>query len=111
MAKVCFYVMTIDTGFAPNPFHGWCTLAACTPNHRDADLARGDYIAGVFRSGGPPRLVYVMEVAMSLDFDAYYRDGRFKKKKPRKDGTWQERAGDNIYFMNPAGEYVQDNNA
>ncbi len=48
---------------------------------------------------------------MSLDFDSYYRDRRFEKKKPRKNGSWQELAGDNIYFMNPAGEYVQDKNA
>ena len=31
--KICTYTMTSDTGFAPNPFYGYCTLAACTPNH------------------------------------------------------------------------------
>ena len=25
------YVMTDDTGFAPNPFYGICTLACCKP--------------------------------------------------------------------------------
>jgi Nucleotide modification associated domain 2 len=31
--KVYSYVVRCDTGFAPNPFWGYCTLAACTPNH------------------------------------------------------------------------------
>src|ERR1035437_4186815 len=48
--KVCFYIMRVDTGFAPNPFHGVCTLAACTPNHQHARLFKGDLIAGCFRS-------------------------------------------------------------
>lgn len=111
MAQVCFYVLTNDTGFAPNPFHGWCTLLGCTPNYRNADLARGDYIAGVFRSGRPLRLVYVMEVHDVLDYDDYYQDRRFQKKKPRREGTWQERAGNNIYFLDSSGRYVQDKNA
>ena len=28
------YVMTSDSGFAPNPFHGTCTLACCKPKIR-----------------------------------------------------------------------------
>ena len=28
------YVMTSDSGFAPNPFHGACTLACCKPKIR-----------------------------------------------------------------------------
>ena len=28
------YVMTSDSGFAPNPFHGTCTLACCKPRIR-----------------------------------------------------------------------------
>jgi hypothetical protein len=50
MNKACFYIMTVDTGFAPNPFHGVCTLAACTPNHCKANLEPGDLIVGCFRS-------------------------------------------------------------
>jgi len=52
MNKACFYIMTVDTGFAPNPFHGVCTHAACTPNHCKANLEEGDLIAGCFRSQG-----------------------------------------------------------
>ena len=110
MGVVCFYVMTTDTGFAPNPFHGWCTLLGCSPNYH-AKLTPGDYIAGFFRSGGPPRLVHVMEVSETFDYDEYYRDRRFEQKKPRRDGTWQERAGNNIYFLDQSDQYVQDENA
>ena len=111
MAKVCFYVLTTDRGFAPNPFHGWCTLLGCTPNYADADISPGDYVAGIFRTGGPPRLVYVMEVSETFDYDDYYEDRRFEKKKPRRNGGWQERAGNNIYFLDASGSYVQDKNA
>ena len=111
MSKVCFYVMRRDTGFAPNPFHGSCTLLGCAPNYADAKLSRGDYIAGFFRSGAPPRLVYVMEVSETFDYDDYYQDRRFEQKKPRRDLTWRERAGNNIYFLDSSGRYVQDENA
>ena len=39
------YVIEHDLGFAPNPFHGACTLACCKPVIRKrAQL--GDYILG-----------------------------------------------------------------
>ena len=28
------YTVAADTGFAPNPFHGFCTLACCKPGIR-----------------------------------------------------------------------------
>ena len=108
--KVCFYVMMADSGFAPNPFHGVCTLATCTPNHLRARLVKGDLIAGCFRSGKPVRVVYVMEVDEVPDLDKYYRDARFEAKKPSKGETWIERAGDNIYFRKD-GKRRQDANA
>lgn len=111
MPKVCFYVMTTDTGFAPNPFHGICTLAACTPNHCKAKLVKGDLIAGCFRSGRKPRLVYVMAIDEVFALDAYYRDVRFQAKKPSRNGTWIEHAGDNIYYRNKTGKWRQDKDA
>jgi len=109
LSKVCFYIMTVDTGFAPNPFHEVCTLAACTPNHCRANLYEGDLIAGCFRSGGPPLVVYVMEVDAVLTLDQYYRDTRFAAKKPLRNKTWIERTGDNIYYRD--GKWCQDTNA
>jgi hypothetical protein len=44
--KLCSYIIKNDTGFAPNPFWGYCTLAACTPNHMGLHLYPGDWIIG-----------------------------------------------------------------
>ncbi len=109
MGKACFYRMRTDKGFAPNPFHGVCTLAACTPNHCHAKLTRGDLIAGCSRSDGTVRVVYVMEVDEVLGLDDYYRDPRFKAKKPSS-GTRIRRAGDNIYVKD-GGKWRQDPDA
>jgi len=59
------YKMTHDSGFAPNPFHGYRTLATCKPGIRRSGNRRvGDLVAG-FTSGalcgdavGRERLVY-----------------------------------------------------
>jgi hypothetical protein len=41
------YKMTHDSGFAPNPFHGYLTLATCKPGIRRSGSRRvGDWIAG-----------------------------------------------------------------
>lgn len=40
------YSITRDFGFAPNPFHGICTLATCKPRIRKAANI-GDWILGI----------------------------------------------------------------
>ena len=43
MARIHSYVVRYDSGFAPNPFYGYCTLATCKPNiRRSADI--GDWV-------------------------------------------------------------------
>jgi hypothetical protein len=102
MKKICFYIMKADTGFAPNPYHDVCTLAACTPNHMRAKLEAGDWIVGCFRSGAPPRVVFIMRVDERLSLDNYYRDPRFAVKKAAADLAYR-RCGDNIYCRGPDG--------
>lgn len=105
--KICAYVMTKDSGFAPNPFYGWCTLAACTPNHMNARLHNGDIIAGFFHKAGDFFLVYALEISEILDHDAYYRDARFKRKRPSyQRGKWRDCAN-NIYFRSVDGLWTQ----
>jgi hypothetical protein len=99
--------MTSDTGFAPNPFYGYCTLAACTPNHMHALLDKGDYIAGFFTDRAAPYLVYWLKVDEVLDYDEYFHDPRFKRKRPNLSGTWLSRCGDNIYCRDKLGKWVQ----
>jgi hypothetical protein len=105
--KICTYTMTGDTGFAPNPYHGFCTLTACTPNHMNARLQSGDLIAGFRRVADRPCLVYWMEVAEVLDYANYSLDARFTEKKPRMNGTWKTRCGDNIYYRDANGRWQQ----
>jgi len=106
--KICSYTLTVDSGFAPNPFHGCCTLAACTPNHMGARLDEGDYLAGFFTVRGEPYLVYWMKVDGVLDYHAYFTDSQFQKKKPNMNGSWIDRCGDNMYHRDPTGEWVQE---
>lgn len=104
--------MTHDTGFAPNPFWGFCTLANCTPNHKPANLWGEDFIIGVeglslakerrqrgYKTHIEQSLVYVMKVEEKLDLDSYFRDPRFQEKKFKKTDDWRKRRGDNVYYQ------------
>jgi hypothetical protein len=106
--KVCAYVMTYDTGLAPNPFHGVCTLAVCTPNHVRANLEENDYIIGVAgvrlrqKLNLPSdswRLIYAMKVDKFKELDAYYNSADYKLKIPKLSGSKVEMCGDNFYKL------------
>lgn len=95
------YVVRYDSGFAPNPFYGWCTLATCKPTIRRTAQV-GDWIVGtgsgerhVQRDGC---LVYAMRVSDILTFRQYDADPRFQSKKPFRRGSRKQSCGDNIYF-------------
>ena len=107
--KICFYIIVTDSGLAPNPFYGSCTLALCTPNHMRARLKEDDWIVGCFRSGQPPRVVYVMQVDEVMLLDRYYRDPRFICKKP-SGNDWKTQVGDNMYYLDSNGLLQQDPN-
>lgn len=112
MPKYLFYRMTHDSGFAPNPFWGYLTLAACTPNHLKADLRVGDFIIGIESIGLAKErkranlnphieqsLIYIAKVDEVLTLDQYFRDSRFEKKKFKKSRDYKERRGDNVYYI------------
>jgi len=98
------YKMTHDGGFAPNPFHGYCTLATCKPQIR-LKKGVGDWIAG-FTSRtlnsddpGAERVVYLMHVDEKLGLEEYFTDPRFEKKKPTQRSARRiDLVGDNIYY-------------
>ena len=98
MPVVRLYVVSRDFGFAPNPFHGVCTLATCKPKIRKAS-AVGDWVIGVGgeRLGATGRLIFTMQVTEALTFDAYWADPRFAYKCPVRNGSRRMIAGDNIY--------------
>lgn len=109
--RLCSYVVKNDTGFAPNPFWGYCTLAACTPNHMGVRLQEGDWILGHQTVAQGNGLVYAMQVDEALCFDKYFGDGRFNRKKPLFGRTWKESCGDNIYVRDSRGRWRQHRSA
>lgn len=92
------YKVARDYGFAPNPFHGVCTLACCKPVIR-GHAEVGDWVigAGSKANGLWGRIIYAMIVDETLTFDQYWNDPRFQVKKPVIGGTHKGFFGDNIY--------------
>jgi len=101
VARIYSYVVRYDSGFAPNPFYGYCTLATCKPNIRRSAQV-GDWITGSasndrsIKRGG--HLVYAMRVTETMSFDDYAANRRFESKKPFRTGSRKQSCGDNIYF-------------
>lgn len=95
------YVVRYDSGFAPNPFYDYCTLATCKPKIRSAAKI-GDWIVGSgsksAHASQAGRLVYAMRVQEALSWDEYSTDPRFQSKQPFRYGSRKQSCGDNIYF-------------
>jgi Nucleotide modification associated domain 2 len=102
------YVVRRDYGFAPNPFHGWCTLATCKPKIRST-AQRGDWVLGTGSKayGLDGRIVYAMRVDEVCSFDQYWADPRFACKRPRLRGSLKQIYGDNIYHRASSGAWEQ----
>lgn len=103
------YVIEHDLGFAPNPFHGVCTLACCKPQIRKkAEL--GDYVLGTGATRPKLRghLTFWMRVDEITNFDKYWKDSRFHRKKPVMSGTTHLRYGDNIYHLDGGKKFRQE---
>ncbi len=74
------YIVASDTGYAPNPFHGFCTLAYCKYPMRP-HVQEGDYVVGLGKKDLGNRLVYAMRVTEALEHDRYLQDPRFKERR------------------------------
>lgn len=104
MTTLFSYVVDHDTGFAPNPYGGFCTLVHCKHEARSGrrnvvELAqKGDWIIGTGgqskKSCGNGRVVYIMRVDDKIPFRDYLRDARFHGRADRKD-----RGGGNKYAL------------
>jgi hypothetical protein len=95
-----------DSGFAPNPFGGYCTLACCKPQIRKHANV-GDWVVGNGSKStvGNEKMAYAMSITEKLSFDEYAEDARFGYKIPSS-GIGQER-GDNIYVKDRNGGWKQ----
>lgn len=98
------YVVRWDHGFAPNPFHGVCSLATCKPGIRKKAIT-GDWVLGTgpSRRGFGDKAVFLMRVDEITTFDDYWRDPRFASKHPTLNGSYKVRFGDNIYHRQEEG--------
>jgi len=103
--KLYSYIVAIDSGFAPNPFFGYCTLACCKPViRRTIDI--GDWIVGLSPKAKGNKVIYAMQVDEILkSYSEYYK--RFENKRPdyTKDKVYER--GDNIYMPWDDGKYKQ----
>jgi hypothetical protein len=81
--RIFSYILAADDGAAPNPFWGYCTLAICKPVIRRV-AQKDDWVVGIGPAGKPihGKLIYAMKVEKPLPLDQYFRDPRFRKKKP-----------------------------
>ena len=100
------YTVAIDSGFAPNPFYGFCTLACCKPGIRRT-AQEGDYVVGIGPKGSGNQLVYAMRVSETVEFDDYWQDKRFRIRRPDIEAGGKRALGDNIYRRDRAGEWQQ----
>ena len=106
MPRLFAYIVDHDNGFAPNPFHGFCTLACCMPVTRRV-AKKGDYVVGLTGVGDVPRVIYAMKVTDKKTFDEYWRGPRFLVKRPDVDAGGEKALGDNIYHWD-GQEYRQE---
>lgn len=105
------YVVRYDSGFAPNPFYGICSLATCVRLIRK-HAKIGDWVVGcgsaerTVNRGG--HIVFAMRITETLTFEQYNADPRFERKKPIRNGSRKQSAGDNIYFPAAGGWSQRD---
>jgi hypothetical protein len=104
MPTLFSYCVRHDTGAAPNPFWGVCTLVICKPAIRRA-AAVGDWIIGTGSVNSPigdmsGKVVYVMKVTEKMtmqEYDAFTRQS-LSEKVPKWFGRDpRRRLGDSIY--------------
>ena len=115
------YKLDHDFGLAPNPFHGYCTVAVCKSQIRhNRNLSVGDWIIGtgskalgkISPIGGLNHLIYAMQVNEKLTFNEYWMDKRFQSKKPILNGSLVQMYGDNIYHTDPKSKkWIQEDSA
>ena len=109
MPRAFIYVVDRDFGFAPNPFHGFCTLATCKPRIRSV-AAVGDWIVGM--GGGRLRAtgkcIFSMRVTKKVSFDDYWNSPEFRDKRPIRNGSMRMLVGDNIYHREADAWHQED---
>lgn len=101
------YVVARDFGFAPNPFHGICTLTTCMPRIRSV-AKEFDWVIGMgggrLKSTG--KCIFAMKVSRAITFNEYWTNSSYQDKRPVRNGSLKMIVGDNIYHQSH-GEWQQ----
>jgi Nucleotide modification associated domain 2 len=114
------YRLDHDLGLAPNPFGKFCTLTVCKPDIRKSKrLKLGDWIIGTGSKaleGTTGRkltnkLIYAMRLTDRISLESYWSDSRFQYKKPIMNGTLTTMFGDNFYYKDEFGNWIQEDSA
>ena len=108
MSNYYSYKIVRDYGFAPNPFHGICTLATCKPHVRlKANI--GDWIigSGAKTTNLDGRIIYAMLVSEKVSFEEYSQNAKYARKKPLISGGLKRIHGDNIYYKDETDVWHQ----
>ncbi|WP_156030231.1 hypothetical protein [Thiomonas sp. FB-Cd] len=95
--KLLKYVITTDSGLTPNPHFDVCSLALCTPNHKNARLQPGDWVIGHSTKSTGCRLVYAMRLTKVLGMNEYFQ--QCPNKRLDSLGGLERQYGDNMYFQ------------
>lgn len=103
-ARIFRYVVKVDRGGSPNPYHGWCSLAVCKPQIRRSARV-GDWIVGL-RSRANDQVVFAMGVDEVVPLGNYWSDPRFRAKRPGRQGP-----PDNFYRAGRGGSLERVSNA
>lgn len=109
-SQLYIYPIPRDLGFAPNPFHGICTLATCKPHIR-GKAKLGDWVMGLAGANIKSikhHCIFLMKVTEIVTFDEYWSDPRFEVKKSIRNGSKVRVLGDNIYHKDKNGNWVQE---
>src|SRR5579884_3196014 len=107
--RVFAYKIARDYGFAPNPFHGLCTLATCKPQIRTS-AKTGDIIVGCGCTGNSlaDKVICILRVSGKWTFQDYWDNPRFAIKRPFFNGNLCRAYGDNIYHRDDQGRWIQE---
>lgn len=104
--KLYSYVVDHDTGLAPNPYSGVCTLCQCKyrkPSHKQRNIVelakKGDWVVGTGgvdkqKSSGHGTLIYAMRVDKKLPRIEYHESARYAGR------------GDNLADLSKGAECV-----
>jgi hypothetical protein len=108
LTKIYSYILKNDSGAAPNPFWGICTLAICKPAiRRTANI--GDWVIGTGSKNSKLKagtfdfsdsIIYAMritDIKTLSEYDEFCKN-KWKKKIPNwRTKDWRQKVGDCIY--------------